>query len=510
MEDDALPPEKLSHRVLVITLAGATWRTLTPAIEMGHMPFLRHLVNCGASGTLFSTVPASTAAASATFQTGRNPGSTGIFCSTILNPQSRQTCGIDSGCIERPFWNELDRSGKRVAILSLPLTWPPHRVNGAMVAATLAGSVPPESTWPAELEHELSDHGRPFSTVDDSEGAPHYTNIEDYVERTLQGVRAGAAAAEHIIFTRSPDLAVVHFDACDRVQHALWCHLDTADPLFDEDRQSYIFEHFFGGLDQVLKDICDAFTRAAGGQVSVLIVSDHGFEMHRKRFNLATWLIQQELLQPAAITASTRKESGSLLARLLRPFFRHKPKAIPATPPPGNFTEVDWQKSQTIAIGDGDAAGIYLLSDNDTHRRNATTRIIKGLRAMRDPFTSAPLTKAIYRREELYHGAKMELMPDLVVIPSAGYSLTCRGSAESLLIEDVSQDIDRQLGKHNPEGIIVACGPGIADKIGITANLADAAPTILYMLGIKVPPTYDGKIAVDIFTEDFLASHRQQ
>ena len=55
-----MAPKDANGRALIIGIDGGTWRVLTPAIELGHMPFLRYLINGGASGTLFSTIPALT------------------------------------------------------------------------------------------------------------------------------------------------------------------------------------------------------------------------------------------------------------------------------------------------------------------------------------------------------------------------------------------------------------------------------------------------------------------
>ena len=54
----------------------------------------------------------------------------------------------------------------------------------------------------------------------------------------------------------------------------------------------------------------------------------------------------------------------------------------------------------------------------------------------------------------------------------------------------------------------MACGKGVRSGEHVTgAGLEDIAPTILYMLGLPVPTSMDGRILQDVLTDDFRASH---
>jgi predicted AlkP superfamily phosphohydrolase/phosphomutase len=505
-----LARDDINSRVLVIGIEGATWRVLTPAIEMGYMPFLRHLINRGASGTLFSTIPPTAAPAWATLQTGREPGSTGIFCSTIFDKSARTLTPIDASLVPQTVWDHAAAAGKRVAMLNIPLSRPPMQTEGTVVIGRGSPSGEHDFTWPPELADELSKVIPGYGSAYERGGiAQPHTDVANFVEKLAAAIAQETRVAEHIIFTRSPDLCMVHFHACDELQHVLWCYLDTADPLYDEDKHRYILEQFYGAVDQGIKDACDAFTRAASGDVTAFVISDSGFEMHKKRFHLGTWLMQQGLLHSNEDAAAQQTAQTSLWARLLIRLGLRQPAPVREADASPLAGRVNWQTSPTFVVGDGCEAGIYLLSDNDAHRLNTIARITKGLKAVRDPFTSAPVVQGVYRREELYRGPSAQMLPDLVVVPVAGYSLTCSQLPDRPLIEDIHPGTDVNLGKHQREGIIVACGPGIADKIGFGANLADTAPSILYILGLDIPATCDGKVAMDLFTEDFTTSRGQ-
>jgi len=505
----------MSDCVLIIGIDGGTWRVLSPAIEQGHMPFLRHLVQSGTSGTLLSTIPALTPPAWASFQTGRNPGATGVFTFSSFDKGAHKIGFVSAKMLENTIWEHVGRAGKRIAVLNVPLTWPPRPVNGAMVTGLLTPSTSSSFTWPPELRQELIKAVPDYHvfTLDNTPKQPVHHRPEEFVARMADAAKARAKAAEYLIFTRSPDLCMVHFQSSDLVQHRLWCYLDSQDPLYDEDKHSYILHHFYGALDQAMKDICEAFARTAAGHVTTFVISDHGFELHRKRFNLGKWLHQQGLLtrdknleRPPLRKRITRTLQ---VGRILRRFMSNRTverleSAFKVAP-----HAVDWDTSATYAAGYGSEAGIYLLKDDPPHRLNAIARITKGLKAIRDPFTSAPVIQAVYRKEEIYHGPQMDQMPDLIVVPASGYTCTGYCLPDRPLIEDVDPETDVHLGKHHPEGIIVACGHGVAERIGIRADLVDAAPTILYCLGLDIPPDLDGRVITELFTDDFLAMRGQ-
>ena len=64
-------------------------------------------------------------------------------------------------------------------------------------------------------------------------------------------------------------------------------------------------------------------------------------------------------------------------------------------------------------------------------------------------------------------------------------------------------------GCHRPGGIFVAKGPGIKSGIRLKKPLMDwdIAPTVLYLMGLPAARDMDGKIAEEMFKEDYLAAH---
>jgi hypothetical protein len=59
------------------------------------------------------------------------------------------------------------------------------------------------------------------------------------------------------------------------------------------------------------------------------------------------------------------------------------------------------------------------------------------------------------------------------------------------------------------EGILAVQGRGVINEAGsaVGATIEDLAPTILYVLGVGVPPDMDGRVLEGVFTPEYLSTH---
>jgi len=120
------------RKILILGLDGGTWTVLKPAMEQGYMPFLKSQVDRGASGILKSTIPAITPAAWGGFQTGKNPGKTGVFDFAYWDKKDKKNRYVSAHDLGETFWDIISRYGKRLSVLNVPMTYPPKPINGSL------------------------------------------------------------------------------------------------------------------------------------------------------------------------------------------------------------------------------------------------------------------------------------------------------------------------------------------------------------------------------------------
>src|SRR5215510_5464616 len=143
--------------LLVIGLDGATLDLVRPWVAAGRLPVLADLMARGAWGPLRSTIPAATFPAWTSLVTGVNPGRHGVLDFTERVPGTHRVRFVNGSYRRAPaLWTRLTRAGRRVAVVTVPATYPPEPVAGVMVsgfdsplAAAADGSfVHPRSFYP--------------------------------------------------------------------------------------------------------------------------------------------------------------------------------------------------------------------------------------------------------------------------------------------------------------------------------------------------------------------------
>jgi hypothetical protein len=130
------------------------------------------------------------------------------------------------------------------------------------------------------------------------------------------------------------------------------------------------------------------------------------------------------------------------------------------------------------------------------------TRILEEIRQLRDPQTGEPIVLEAYRREEIYHGERLETAPDLIIVTQDCYK---GGTGIDTLVSEVPLEVLSKLsGVHRMDGILLAQGPHIRQNATIEgAGIIDVAPTIMYALGMPVPSDMDGSPLKGLFEESY-------
>jgi hypothetical protein len=109
--------------------------------------------------------------------------------------------------------------------------------------------------------------------------------------------------------------------------------------------------------------------------------------------------------------------------------------------------------------------------------------------------------QAVYRREDLYAGPFLDLLPDVVFDLGDGPYLASDTLAAERMLEPLPAGFLQ--GRHRSQGIMVAAGPDIRGGQRIEgARIVDVAPTVLYALGLPIPRDMDGRPLLEIWGDE--------
>jgi hypothetical protein len=163
-----------------------------------------------------------------------------------------------------------------------------------------------------------------------------------------------------------------------------------------------------------------------------------------------------------------------------------------------SLSDVDWRNTRAYAIGSGlirinmkgrEPSGIVCPGTEFENLKREITCVLKDLR---DPKTGENVVERIYTKEEIYYGSSLASMPDLILLPKNGYMTFEEHEFGS---HNVFTKAETVTGCHRLNGILLMKGPQLnKGKALEAANIMDLAPTVLYLLGLKIPLNMDGKV----------------
>ncbi len=509
-------------KVLIVGLDSATPALVEKWVAEGRLPTIARFVDGGAWGTLTTVPNRHSGPAWSTMVTGLNPGKHGIFWFTEDQPGTYEYVFVNGSFRHgKAFWKILSELGQRVGVVNVPITYPAETVNGVFVSGLDTPSTDdPRFTHPPELRREVV-------RVAGGEYFIHPAlarfliadQVDAGIDRLHRSIDKRTAVAEHLMTTHEWDVFMVVYTESDVVQHFFWRQMDeptAQDPPHHQSAIRDTHEH----LDSALARLIDR----AGEDTVVLLVSDHGARADDGLARaLPNWLERIGLLTYR--TGAERGRARSLLYRSgsriyreldkrLSPGTRHKlARRLPALrrriEVMMSYARIDW--SHTMAYTDGKRPEIWINLRgrqpegivDPTEYEAVRQRIIDELTTAVCERTGHPLVSRVLRREDVYEGPYVERSPDLVVEwASEATCLDVRypdGRAFTLEKQHLPDDpFDHLLsGGHDRWGIVGMLGPGVRSGRLEGAEIADIAPTVLFLRGAPVPAEVDGKVLLD-------------
>jgi len=526
----------MSDKVVVIGLDGGSFRTLDPWMREGRLPHLETLIREGVRGPLASVVPPETATAWSSFLTGKNPGKHGVFGFTARDRLTGRIVPVSAlARTGKAFWDLLSESGKRVLVLNVPTTYPPHPVNGVLISDFLTPRGKRDFVYPPALLEELEKRFGPYPLYMRTyfSGNLSEAHAEWFLEELHEELRSKFDILEYLMDRFPWDLVVFHLWGTDRVQHDLWNLIDEHHPAYDASlarkcRQRIV--EYFEAVDARVGRL----RQRLGEDPTLLVISDHGFGPIHKTIDLNVWLLEQGFIRIKKSPVSrlrywawkmglTYETLVRFLLKLMR-FGLRLPDLSPAETvnlvrdnrfnPLLSLKDIDWSRTQAysqmgmgqIVINVEGRTAKGAVEPGQAYKR-VREEIVRRLKDMRDPATGRPVGGQVYTKEEIYHGPHLDEAPDITFLP-----LESNVMASALMGFTTRRwiiDNPFLFGNHRMDGILIAHGRDIRKgHVFNQARLIDVAPTVLHLLGEAVPNDMDGRVLTELFTDSFAGTRK--
>jgi len=493
-------------KVFIIGIDGGTWNILRPLIENGTMPNLAKLEREGISSTLKSTMPPVTAPAWVSFQTGVRPENHGIFEFNNYVPGTYRTFFINSSVIPlKTIWQIASEAGRKVIAVNVPVTYPPYKVNGCMVTGLLTPNTKHIFTYPEELCQEILEKV-PAYKIMTTRNVYNLKGLNAFLKALIDTERKRTEVMLYLMQKNDWDIAMIHYQSSDELQHSVYRHLDPANPFFEANKYNRI-KSFYRQLD---KNIGNLLAQVPDSAIKI-VLSDHGFCPVYKKINLNAFLrdngwlaVNKRKLFSVIIDKifwfATKIDRFNLNTALLR---KGKRKKFINSLFGGLI--INWQKTRAFMINgwvygniyinliDREKNGVVALEDYDS----LCEQIKQKLLDLRDKDNSFVIEN-VYKREEVYNGKYRMSAPDLLVMAKQGYNFNTNVFERTTIFSKNKNRRDHQ-GSHDINGILVISGANPRQLL-YPPSIVDLCPTILNLLGIAVPDYMDGNI-LDIFPD---------
>lgn len=488
-------PQK--RRVMVIGLDGASFNFVGPFCRNGIMPNLNRFWKRSCSGGLVSSYPPITPAAWVTFMTGKLAGKHHVldyeqFRFSDYSMRYYNAADVHASSL----WRIVSEHNRKVAVVNVPMTYPPERVNGILIAGHNVPSPRSEYTFPRAFKEELLSHLPDYLNAGGGHKQKHGVSFDERVAALMRTVDHYHQATKLTDSKIDWDVLMVVFPHTD-MGHNMWPYMNPETSELYPRRRDCV-ARIFTKLDQALGDL---FVLAEQRGADVLIMSDHGHG------TLRGWVRPNKLLQQWGYI--TMLNPAKWLAKRLGWEYQKVRYKHEQNRPARRVDEkigIDWSKTKAVVCQAVMWGFLYLnvrgrqpkgVVEPGREYDSLREELIGRFRESTAPDTGEALFNDILKPEEIYGGDRTSWdCPDLLLVPPEGVRVNRRMKGNWVAKRTV---IKEALGTHLLKGLWMASGPDIKSGVTFEANIQDLAPTILTLMGLPVPDDMDGKVLADIF-----------
>jgi predicted AlkP superfamily phosphohydrolase/phosphomutase len=422
----------------------------------------------GIYGELESTIPPITVPAWTSMMTGKSPGKLGFY--GFRNRADYSYDGMvfaNSQYIrEDTVWDILSRGRKRSVVIGVPQTYPPKPINGCLITSFLTPDTTRQYTYPPELKGEVENLvGEYMLDVDNFRTDEKEQLLHQIHEMTEKRFRV----AKYLMTTKPWDFFIVVEIGLDRMHHGFW-------KFFDKGHRKYRAGSKFEGaikeyylyLDRHVGEMLSV----VGKDTAVVVVSDHGAKGMEGGVCINEWLMEKGYLA-----------------------LKEKPREMV----PLSKVKIDWDR--TTAWGEGGYYCRLFLNVKGREPRGTIERSMydevrdrlkRELEDLADDRGNHMGTR-VFKPEEIYPVVN-GIPPDLIVY-FGDLRWRSVGSVGIGSVHTFENDTGPDEANHSQHGTFIMRAPGMKARGNVSGlHIMDVAPTVLKLLGLRVPEDMEGKV----------------
>ena len=464
------------ERLLIVGWDGADWEIVDDLIARGSLPYVRHMVEEGARGTLLSTIPTHSWAAWPTFLTGLEPAGHGVF-DFMERHQTKlgKRHPVLSNSIGAPtFLERLSDHGLEVRAGNIPVTFPPLAIRGRMISG---GAIPPGVPFvhPEEWAEQLSQSAA--FPINGMEWTRFRKRPGELIAEARSFVERRTASFQELL-EGSWDVGVCVYVVTDRLQHPFGDHLIPSHPDHEVRANTELGEAIRGVyslLDQELARLQDL----AGPETTLVLVSDHGFEATTRAANANAILVQDGL---AALTVTGGKSKSIARSPLLTSLGKSRVGKLLRQRIPRRRSSTGarrWRTSPSRAEACPSTCGGGSPKASSTRETTIASGTRCGRRSSHSPTTNwEPPSPTCGCGKTIFTGSFAHLAPDLMAVTNPLWVLDHTDLPAARL--------DYPTADHRRPGVLLAAGGRThGGDLGVR-KLPDLAATALAFCGVPV------------------------
>jgi predicted AlkP superfamily phosphohydrolase/phosphomutase len=507
-----------AERVLVIGLDMGDLALIEKWSLEGFLPTFRSLMAEGMWGELKTTAEALHTSSWPTIFTGTLPGKHGVYYPYQPRPGQQQAEHIGPGQYATPpFWQILDRAGKRCIVLDAPETFPATGFTGVQIFewGTWAWYWK-RMTTPVEIERQLTEKFGPYPLKLEAKrlglGMPDLA----YLHRQLVASAAQKAnITKWLIQSRPWDLLLVVFAELHPAGHYLWPQNapvsrgnGSASGNFSAPKLRDIYAAVDAAIGEIIKE--------CGDDVMVFVISGDGVGP-----NHCAWHLLPQILSRSGFKGEP-SPTDSVKGRSRKPLLRRLRDAVP----PRLRSEIssrlpwqlrnrlefqlsakntDWSRTRAFTLP-ADLEGCIRINlrgrepqgvvEPGSQYEDVCSELTEVLENLINPATGRAVVREVCRIDRLFPGDRRDHLPDLTVIWNNEAEIREVYSDRLGLVCEAP--VDPRTGTHYPLSFMAARGPRSQRGKIQGGHIADLAPTLLAYFGINSASEMDGR-ALEIF-----------